>query len=540
MPSLEKMEPFLLVLLLFIAGLAALAKRVRTPYPIVLVVGGLLMSLIPRIPDIPLNPKGIFLVVLPPLLFSTSFLTSWRDFRYNLASILLLAFGLVGFTVYGVAVVSRWMLPGFDWRTGLVLGAVVSTTDVIAASSIAERLGLPRLIVDVLEGESLVNDASGLLAFEFTLGLLLTGRKPTPDEDIARLAYLIVGSIVVGLALAKLTYWLVKKVDDAPIEITLTLLAAYFSYLAGVSLRVSGVLSTVVCGLYLGHKSSLYFSTGARVRSVAVWDTLTFLLNGFVFMRIGLELRYVLEGIQNKSLGQMVLLGLLLSAVVIGLRLVWVYPSAWVSYAIRRRFQHQPEPYPSPGRIFVVGWTGMRGVVTLAAAISLPKALANGAPLPHRSEIIFLTFCVIFTTLVLQGLTLPWVIRTLGLTGSRGLLDEEIVARKEMVVAATAFLEQAQENDLEEFGPIYEELLRRQRLRMGLLEKNPSKDGFRQIDLQRYDELMRQVNAIQRATLLHLKNENKINDGVMRRLESELDFTEIQQAQWPVLGEESE
>jgi monovalent cation/hydrogen antiporter len=540
MPRIEYLEPFLLVMILFIAGLAALAKRLKTPYPIVLVLGGLALSLMPRIPDIPLNPQLLFLFVLPPLLFSASFLTSWRDFRYNLASILLLAFGLVGFTVYGVAVVARWMLPGFDWRTALVLGAVVCTTDAIAATSIAERLGLPRRIVDVVEGESLVNDASGLLAFEFTLGLLMTGRRPSAGEDVLRLLYLIGGSIVVGLVLARVTYWLEKLVDDAPIEITLTLLAAYFSYLAGESLHVSGVLSTVVCGLYLGHKSSMYFSTGARVRSVAVWDTLTFLLNGLVFTRIGLELRYILPGIQSKSLAQMILLGLLLSAVVIALRMIWVFPGAWVSYGIRRRFQHQHEDYPSPGGIFVVGWAGMRGVVALAAAISLPQTLGDGSPFPHRSEIIFLTFCVIFVTLVFQGLSLPWFIRKFGLSGSRGLLDEEILARKEMAVAATAFLEQAQENDLEEFGPIYEELLRRQRLRMGMLEKNPTEGGFRQIDLRRYDELMRQTGAVQRATLLHLKNQNQINDEVMRRLESELDFAEIQRAQWPALGEESE
>ena len=540
LPNLERIEPFLLALLLLVAGLAALAKRLKTPYPIILVIGGLLLGFVPGIPNFPLNPTAIFLVVLPPLLFSASFLTSWRDFRYNLASILLLAFGLVGFTVYGVAVVARWMLPGFDWRTGLVLGAVVCTTDAIAVTSIAERLGLPRRIADVVEGESLVNDASGLLAFEFTVGLLVTGRRPSPGEDIVRLFYLIAGSIVVGLVVAKLTYWLEKKVDDAPIEITLTLLAAYFSYLAGVSVHVSGVLSTVVCGLYLGHQSSMYFSTGARVRSVAVWDTLTFLLNGFVFLRLGLELPEVLHGMRGSGLGKMVALGLMLSGVVIGLRLLWVFPGARVSYAIRRRFLHQQEAYPSAASIFVVGWSGMRGVVALAAAISLPQFLADGTAFPRRDDIIFLTFCVIFVTLVLQGLSLPWVIRKLGLSRSRGLRDEEILARKEMVQAATAYLEHAQENDLKEFAPIYDELLRRQRLQMYVLEKDPANEGQRGVNLRRYDDLARQVNAIQRATLLHLRNENQINDEVLRRLESELDFSEIQRAQWPTPGEESE
>ncbi|HTV57239.1 MAG TPA: Na+/H+ antiporter [Verrucomicrobiae bacterium] len=538
MPGLQETELLLLALLLVIAGLAALAKRLKTPYPIVLVIAGLLLSFVPGIPNVPLKPEAIFLVVLPPLLFSAAFLTSWRDFRYNLASILLLAFGLVGFTVYGVALVSRWVLPGFDWRTGLVLGAVVCTTDAIAVTSIAERLGLPRRIAVVIEGESLVNDASGLLAFEFTVSLMVTGRRPDASQDIERLIYLIAGSIVVGLVVAKLTYWLEKKVDDAPIEITLTLLAAYFAYLAGESAHVSGVLSTVVCGLYLGHQSSLYFSTGARVRSVAVWDTLTFLFNGFVFMRIGLELRYILPKMQGESLVKIILLGLLLSGVVIALRIVWVFPGAWASYAIRRKFLHQKENAPSPGGIFVVGWAGMRGVVALAAAISLPQFLDDGRPFPHRSEILFLTFCVIFVTLVLQGLTLPWVILKTGLAGLLGLRDEEILARQELARAAASYLENAQEHDQKEFAPIYDELLRRQQIRMQALEKDPNAKRFRVADMRRYDELVQRVTAIQRAALLHLRNENKINDEVMRRLESELDFSEIQRSQWPIRGEE--
>ena len=539
LPNLERMEPVLLALLLVVAGLAAMAKKLKTPYPIVLVVGGLLISFVPGIPDFPLNPRGIFLVVLPPLLFSSAFLTSWRDFRYNISSILLLAFGLVGFTVYGVAVVSRWMLPGFDWETGLLLGAVVCTTDAIAVSSIAGRLGLPRRISDVVEGESLVNDASGLLAFEFALGLVLTGQRPTPSQDFLRLVYLVAGSIVVGLVLGKLTSWLEQFVDDAPIEITLTLLAAYFSYLAGESLNLSGVLATVVCGLYLGHRSSLYFSTGARVRSVAVWDTLTFLLNGFVFMRIGLELRYILPAIRGASLGKMIVLGLLLSGVVVALRMIWVFPGAYVGQWIRRKVQHQTESGLKPGGIFVVGWAGMRGVVALAAAISIPQTLLDGSPFPHRSEILFLTFCVIFVTLVLQGLTLPWVIRKAGLTGWTGLADEEIMARREMIQAATSFLESAQDTDLEEFSPIYDELLRRQRLRLNMLDADAG-EGLRPVDVRRLDEVMKQVNAIQRASLLNLRNQNRINDEVMRRLENELDYSEIQRAQWPTPGEESE
>ncbi len=256
--GIHSVELIFLLLLLFVATLAALAKRLKVSFPIVLVIGGLILSFFPRLPRVDLNPNIMFLVVLP---------------RYNLVSIAMLAFGLVGFTVFGVAAASRWILPGFNWRMGLVLGAVVSTTDVIATTSIAKRLGMPKRITDVLEGESLANDATGLLALEFATALLVSGRTPTLTEGAGRLLYLIFGSIAIGLAIAKLIHMFESAIDDAPIEITISLLAPYFAYLAAESAHSSGVLATVACGFYLGHRSSLYFSTGARLKSGAVWDT---------------------------------------------------------------------------------------------------------------------------------------------------------------------------------------------------------------------------------------------------------------------------
>ncbi len=264
--GIHSLELIFLLLLLFVAGLAALAKRFQTPYPIVLVIGGLILSFFPRIPRVALNPDMVFLVILPPLLFSSAFATSWRDFRYNLVSISMLALGLVVFTVRGVASISHWILPGFDFRLGLVLGAVVSTTDAIAATAIAQRLGIPKRITSVIEGESLVNDASGLLALEFAVALVVSGEIPSLEMRIERLIYLIAGSIVIGLIIAKLIYYLETKIDDSSIEITISLIAPYFAYLAGESAHASGVLATVVCGLYLGHKSSLYLSLGARLK----------------------------------------------------------------------------------------------------------------------------------------------------------------------------------------------------------------------------------------------------------------------------------
>ena len=526
--GLHSLELIFLLLLVFVAALAALAKRFDTPYPIILVIGGLLLSFFPRAPRLELNPDVFFLLVLPPLLFSSAFLTSWRDFRYNLVSICMLAFGLVGFTVVGVAVASRWILPGFDWRMGLVLGAVVSTTDTIAATAVAKRLGLPKRIADVLEGESLLNDASGLLALEFAVAILVTGQTPSLIGGLGRLLYLVFGSIAIGLVLGKLIRLFETKIEDASIEITLSLIAPYIAYLAGKGAHASGVLSTVACGLYLGSKSSLYFSIGARLKSGAVWDTLTFILNGFVFILIGLQLPYVLSDISGINIQKLLLLGLLFSAVVILLRFLWVYPGAWLSNFIRRRLLHQPEPFPNPRSVFLVGWTGMRGVICLAAAISLPKLLNDGSPFPQRNIMIFLTFCVIFVTLVLQGLALPPLIRKLGLAGVGGENPEELKARRAIAEAAIAYLEPLRDHDRPEFAQVYDELIQSQHRRLTLLDDDSNNDpNSRREEYEHFRNLMLQIQAVQRAAILQLHIHHEINDDVMRKLEREIDMIQL-------------
>jgi monovalent cation/hydrogen antiporter len=525
--GIHGIELIVLVLMTLIVAFAALAKRLNIPYPIILVIGGLVLSLVPHGFRVELNPQLVFLVILPPLLFGAAYVTSWRDFRYNLVSIVMLAFGLVGFTVVGVAAVSRWILPDFDWRLGLVLGAVVSTTDAIAATSIAKRLCMPKRITDVLEGESLVNDATGLLALEFAIALLVTGHTPSLAEGAWRLLYLVFGSIVIGLLIGKLIHLVELKIVDAAIEITISLIAPYVAYLAAESLHASGVMATVACGLYLGHKSSLYLSRNARLTGTAVWDTLTFVLNGFVFLLIGFQLPHILYDIRGHRLPGLLLLGLLFSGTVILLRLIWIYPGATISYFIRRRVFHQHEALPSRKAIFIVGWTGMRGVVALAAAISLPEMLDSGAPFPERNMMIFLTFCVIFVTLVFQGLTLPPLIRRLGLSGFSGLNAEEDEARRAMIEAALAYLEQGREDTPEEFAPVYDELIRIHRRRLNVLNSDSSAEtGSRPEDYERWRDLSRQVGSIQRATVLLLRNQNKINDEVMRKLERELDLNE--------------
>ncbi|MGB9403899.1 MAG: cation:proton antiporter, partial [Candidatus Acidiferrales bacterium] len=269
--GIQAVEIVFLVLLFFVVIFAALARKLQTPYPIVLVVAGLLLSLIPGIPKIALDPDIIFLVVLPPLLYSAAWLTSWREFKFNLVSILLLAFGLVSFTVLGVAEAARWGFPGFDWRLGFVLGAVVATTDAIAATSIAKRIGLPQRIVDILEGESLVNDATGLLALEFAIAMLVSGQTPSLASGALRLIYLIVVGLAIGLIVGSIVLWFERRIDDGPIEIVVSILTPYATYLAAEAVHASGVLAVVACGLYLSRRSSQFFSATVRLQTGAVW-----------------------------------------------------------------------------------------------------------------------------------------------------------------------------------------------------------------------------------------------------------------------------
>ncbi|HZU30025.1 MAG TPA: Na+/H+ antiporter [Candidatus Angelobacter sp.] len=528
--AIQSAEIIFLLLLLFVAGFTALARKLQTPYSIVLVIAGLLLGFVPGIPRIVLNPDVIFLLVLPPLLFSAAWLTSWRDFVYNIVSICFLAFGLVGFTVVCVAGTAHFAFPGFDWRLGVVLGAVVATTDAIAATSIAKRIGLPQRIVDVLEGESLVNDATGLLALEFGLALVVGGKTPTVASGFLRLAYLTIAGIAVGLAIGAIVHWIEHKIDDGPIEITISIMVPYAVYLAAESIHASGVLAVVACGLYLGRGSAHFFSPAVRIQAYAVWDVLIFILNGFVFVLIGLQLPLVREGIRNYSLGTLALFGSLFSLLVIAIRMLWVFPGTSIAYAVRRRIQHQNEPHPPAKNVFVVGWTGMRGVIALAAAISLPETMENGSPFPQRNLIIFLTFCVILVTLVLQGLTLPSVIRALGLADAAGPNCEETEARRLMAEAALQRLEKTSADVEPEFIPLYDDLREHYKRHLSSLSSFGRESGEHNgADAEAYARFLTvslDLLRVERETAIQLRNHGRINDEVLRQLLRELDLSE--------------
>jgi Na+/H+ antiporter len=520
----------LLIGLLFsVAAVAGLARRFAVSYPIVLVIFGLLCSLLPRIPHIPLPPSLVFMVILPPLLWVAAWQTSWQEFKYNLVSISSLAVFLVFFTAIGVAFAAKWWLPGFDWQLGFLLGAVVSPTDAVAASSIARKVGMPQRVVDLLEGESLLNDATGLLALQFGVEMVVQRTTPTIGRGILDFAWLTVGGLLVGLAIGWVVIWLEHWVDDGPVEIALSLIVPYAAYLMGEAVKGSGVIAVVVCGLFVSRRSSTFFSPGVRLQAWAVWDALEFLLNGLVFVLIGLQLPYVLEGIHGQSKLGLLGYGFAFSAILVLLRMAWMYPAASAAWWVRRHVVKQMYERPKSNQVFVVGWTGMRGVVALAAANSLPLTLNDGSPFPQRSFIIFLTFSLILVTLVLQGLSLPWLVRVLRLSGQNTQFCEEGEARHLLLRAAIDFLgERRRSAEGEHEVHLYDDLLHDYQHQMEEIDEcgpdgsNPEKGshGFTT------NHLLLETIRREREELNLLRANGRIADSVHRNLERELDLSE--------------
>ena len=527
--DIRAVELLFLLLLLFIIAFGQLARRIGTPYPIVMIIGGLLLGFIPGIPRITLDPDLIFLVVLPPLLYASAWTTSWRDFRLNLVSILFLAFGLVIFTVLGVAFVGPHVLRGFDWRLALVLGAIVAPTDAIAATSIAKKIGLPSRIVDVLEGESLINDATGLLALQFAIAIVVSRTVPTIQQGLLELTWLTVGGIALGLIVGWLVYLLEKRVDDGPIEIALSILTPYAAYFIADAAHASGVLAVVACGLFLTRKSASMFSPQVRIQVWSFWQSFTFVLNGLVFVLIGLQLPWILASIHGYSHAQMFMDGALFSLVLIVLRLAWVFPGSWLANFVSCRIHHTRRNLPAAREVFVVGWTGMRGVVSLAAALALPEVLADGKPFPQRDFLVFLTFCVILVTLVLQGVTLAPLVRLLGLENSGGEDCEEQDARRIVLEAAIEHLETIKVERDEVSDEIFDDLIGHYRHKIASLSPAEA-DQEHVAHHYSFQEISRETTRVERETAVRLRNEGRINDQVLRRIERELDLNESRYA----------
>jgi CPA1 family monovalent cation:H+ antiporter len=516
-----------ILLLAIIAIFAGLARRLNIPYPILLVLAGLALSFLPHVPRVPLSPDVVFFVFLPPLLYAAAWQTDSRGFRQNLLSIAMLATGLVAFTVLGIAFFADRFITELDFRAGFLLGAVVAATDAVAATSIARSLGLAPTITSILEGESLLNDATALLALEFGLSLLLENHVPTIGSALAHLLWLVAGGVGLGIILGYIFYFCERFIEEGSLEMVVSLIVPYVAYLTAEQLHTSGVICVVTCGLFLSRRSATYLTPPARLRILASWQALDFVLNGLVFLLIGLQLPYILPGIKGYGTGRLAIDGLLFSLLLICLRLIWVFPGAAISVFIRRKLLHEHVPTPSPKAVFVVGWTGMRGVVSLAAALSLPYTLSNGQPFAQRNLILFLTFSIIFVTLVLQGLSLPPIIRALGLTGSHEEEHEELTARrillKRVIVSLRDQLASAasddERHDIEDMLHIYEHRL--EATRDPAAGQNPTAARH-----MRRGQLRLEALATERSALLDLRDRGLVSDDVLRRLEYEIDLSE--------------
>jgi monovalent cation/hydrogen antiporter len=514
-------------LLLAVAVLALLARKLTMPYPILFVLGGLLLSLIPKLPRVRLNPELVFLFFLPPLLYPAALFTSWRDFRSNLRPIGLLAIGLVLFTTVSVAYLAHYFMD-LPLAAGFVLGAIISPPDAIAATAIADRLQVPRRIVTILEGESLVNDATALVAYRFAVVAVVSGSFSLGHASI-QFFVVGIGGTLVGLAVGWLAEQFHKRVDDAPIEITVSLLTPFVAYLAAERFGLSGVLAVVTAGLYLGMRMPELLSFRTRLRGGPVWDMVEFLLNGFVFILIGLQLPEVLRALSGRSvpIGRLVWYALLISLAVILIRILWVFPATYLPRLIFKRVCRH-DPYPPWRHVTIVAWTGMRGVVSLAAALALPLTLRDSAtPFPGRNLILFLTFVVILTTLVLQGLSLPPLIRWLGIQDDRSMEKEEREARLKANQAALLRLNQIAEQDptrrdaLQRLRVEYEDHIRQ-------VEGNEPELAGTPLRLfsSEFERLSQEALQIERVTILKLRNQDVISDEVLRRIQRDIDFAE--------------
>lgn len=515
-----------IIVLLFtvVAASVLVARKVALPYPVVLVLVGLVLSFIPRLPEVKLDPNVVFYFFLPPLLYPAALFTSWRDFRRNLRPIVLLAIGLVLFTMVVVACVVHALIPSLPWAAAFALGAIVSPPDAVAATSVITRLPVPHRIVSILEGESLLNDATALVALQFAVAALVTGKFSLGQASL-HFVWAAVGGIGFGLLVGVAMRWVQRHLDDPPVQITISLLTPFLAYLPAERVHASGVLAVVTTGIYLGWYSPLILTARYRLQAFAFWEIVVFLLNGFVFTAIGLQLPEILKSLEGESLFSPIENALLVSAAVVLVRMAWVFPGAYLPFLLHKRTRR--ESLPEWRNVAVMGWSGMRGVVSLAAAFALPYILPNGSPFPGRNYILFLTFGVILVTLLFQGLTLPIVIQKLCIKADNSTDEEERTARLKANQAAIESIEKLRSSG--KFSPDTVDRLRAEydeRVEQLRLCAERPDDCRGEIATPQYQRLQRQALRVERQTIISLRNDRVINDDALRRIQRDLDLAE--------------
>jgi Na+/H+ antiporter len=509
----------LLALLLAAVGLLLLSQPLRIPYPILLVIGGLLMGFAPGMPELELPPDLVLIGIVPPLLYSAAFNTGLRELKENLRPISTLAIGLVAATTLAVAAVAHYAID-LAWAPAFVLGAVVSPTDPLAATSIGRRLGVPRRPLAVIEGESLVNDGTALVLFKFAVAAAVAGTFSLPHAALD-FVWTVLGGIGVGLVIGHGIRLVRRRLDNPPLEIMIAFLTGYFTYLPASAIGASGVLAVVTAGVYMGWHTPELTTVETRLQGAGFWAIFSFVLNALLFGLVGLQLHPILNGLGDWSTAELIGYGALVSVVVILTRLVWVMV---VSNIPHLRLT-APGPRPAWQRLAFVGWAGMRGAITLAAALAIPLTTDSGAPFPHRDLIVYLAFCVVFATLVLQGLSLPLVIRMLGLEDDG--LDEKENA-KARIHAADAALERLEElmNDGVVLEDTAERLRRQYEFRKNRFRArfDDGDDGQIEERSLQYQRARRELLDAERSSVVALRNEGRISEGVMQRVQRDLDL----------------
>jgi len=515
------------LLLVVVAAVAVLAMRLKTPPAILLVLAGVLLALIPGLPTVDLAPELVLLIVLPPVIYSSAFQMSWREFRFNLRPIALLAVGSVLFTAGVVAAAAHWLL-NLSWGVGFVLGAIVAPPDAVAPLSIARRLRIPRRILVVLEGEGLANDATALILYRFAV-VAVSVNAFSPSRAVATFAVIVVGEIVwgfaVGWATLRLRYW----VNEPRVELILAVLTPFLAYWPPQHLGGSGVLATLAAGLYVSWNGLRLIRSATRLQGVFFWDFLIYLIEGMLFLITGLQARTLVERIAQFSLSQLFVCAAVISAVVIVARFVWIFPATyiprWVSARLRRR-----DPSPPWQWVFALSFTGVRGIVSLAAALALPLTTFSGEPFPERDLILLMTFSVILVTLVGLGLLLPPVIRALGLAQAgdrerRADRAQEHAARQQAIKAVIERLEQLKA-DRNFSDDIVAPLRARHQERLRHVRRS---SGEKDADLKYkdlHDEIELTLIAAEREHINHMFRDGKLKDEARRRIERDLDLRE--------------
>jgi len=513
----------LMLLLAVVAGVAVLANRLKIPPAILLVLAGVVLALIPGLPSVELAPELVLFLILPPFIYNSAFQMSWREFQFNLRPITLLSVGSVVFTTVTVAAAVHWLM-NIDWPVAFVLGAIVSPPDAIAPLSIARRMQIPRRIIVILEGEGLANDATALILYRFAIVAVSLGVFSF-GEAVATFAAIVVGEILWGIGAGWLMLRLRRWVNDPLIEILLSFLTPFLAFWPPAHLGGSGVLATVAAGLYTSWNGPRLIRPATRLQGVFFWEFFTYVLEGMVFLLTGLQARTVISRISDYPFSDLAISIAVITASVIVARFVWVFPAAylprWMFPAIRRK-----DPSPPWQWVFLLAFTGVRGIVSLAAALAIPLVIVTGEPFPYRDLILFLTFAVILITLVGQGLMLPWVIEWLGLFQAGRKEREinraaELQARSEAVRAAAERLDQlATEQNLA--ADVVHAIRAQHEDRLEHVDENDNDivRGYGQF----HDQIEHLLIEAERNRVNELFRSGKLTDEARRRIERELDL----------------